>query len=103
MGFTSGTVEVGEDEAVALCGVPLSGVRVRNLGAVRVYLGGPDVTGDGDSAGFPVDAGGSETFPGTTPKEAPVVPAPPGDMAAPVLYARTAKGSGITKVSFIAS
>lgn len=100
MGFTSGTREVGEDEAAALCGVPPSGVRVRNLGGVRVYLGGPDVSADD---GFPVDPGGSDTFPGPTPKESPVVPAPPGDMDAPVLYARTAKDSGTTTVSFIAA
>jgi hypothetical protein len=100
VGFTSGTREVGEDEAVALAGVPPSGMRVRNLGGVRVYLGGPDVT---EQDGFPVDAGGSETFPGSVPKESPVVPAPEGDMAAPVLYARTAEGTGITKVSFIAA
>jgi hypothetical protein len=99
MAFTSGTREVGEDEAVALAGVPPSGMRVRNLGGVRVYLGGPDVS---DEDGFPVDPGASETFPGTEPRESPIVPAPPGDMAAPVLYARTAKGTGITKVSFIA-
>ena len=100
MAFTSGTREVGEDEAVALAGVPPSGMRVRNLGDVRVWLGGPDVSADD---GFPVDPGGSETFPGPAPKESPVVPAPPGDMDAPVLYARTGKGSGTTTVSFIAS
>lgn len=100
MAFTSGTREVGEDEAVALAGVPPSGMRVRNLGGVRVYLGGPDVSA-GD--GFPVDAGGSETFPGPEPKESPIVPAPPDDMAAPVLYARTAKDTGTTTVSFIAA
>ena len=99
MGFTSGTREVGEDEAVALAGVPPSGMRVRNLGGVRVYLGGPDVTAEN---GFPVDAGGSETFPGSEPRESPIVPAPEGDMDAPVLYARTAKDTGITRISFIA-
>jgi len=99
VGFTSGTREVGEDEAVALAGVPPSGMRVRNLGSVTVYLGGPDVTAEN---GFPVDAGGSETFPGSEPKESPIVPAPPGDTDAPVLYARTGKDTGITKISFIA-
>lgn len=101
MAYTSGTREVGEDGAVALCPVPPDGVRIRNLGPVRVFIGGPGVGADGDAAGFPVDSGGSETVPGTTPKDSPVVPAPPDDLAAPVLYARTAKGTGNAKVSFI--
>jgi len=100
MAFTSGTREVGEDEAIALAGVPPSGMRVRNLGDVTVFLGGPDVT---EQNGFPVDAGGSETFPGSEPRESPVVPAPPGDLDAPVLYARTGSGTGTTTVSFIAA
>jgi len=99
MPFASGTAEVGEDEAVALCGVPESGVRVRNLGDVTAYLGGPDVTGDG---GYPLDAGASDTFSGSKPRESSLVPAPPGDMDLPVLYARTAEGTGTTRVSFIA-
>jgi hypothetical protein len=97
--FASGTVEVGEDEAVALCEVPTSGVRVRNLGDIRVFLGGPDVSPDG----YPLDAGKADTFPGPpAPKESPIVPAPADDLAAPVLYARTAAGTGTTRVSFIA-
>jgi hypothetical protein len=98
MAYATGTVDVGEDEAVALCGVPPSGVRVRNLGDVTVYLGGPDVGEDG----FPLAGGYGDTIPGATPKESPVVPAPPDDLAAPVLYARTGKGTGTTRISFIA-
>jgi hypothetical protein len=98
MAFASGTVDVGEDAAVALCGVPPSGVRVRNLGDVTVYLGDSDV-GEGS---YPLDGGHSDTFPGSTPKESPLVPAPDDDLAAPVLYARTGKGTGSSKVSYIA-
>jgi hypothetical protein len=98
MAFASGTVEVGEDEAVALCGVPPSGVRVRNLGSVTVYLGD---SGVGEN-GYPLDGGQSGTFPGIEPKESTLVPAPPDDLAAPVLYARTGKGTGTSRVSYIA-
>jgi hypothetical protein len=99
MGFTSGTREVGED-ATEICGVPAGGVRVRNLGDVTVYVGGPDVGSEGDTQGFPVDPGTSEDFAGASPKESPVVPAPEGDTDPPVLYARTAPGQ-CGKVAFI--
>jgi hypothetical protein len=100
MGFMSGTREIGED-ATEICGVPASGVRVRNTGDVPVYVGGPDVGNDGDARGYPVEPGGSEDFAGASPKESPVVPAPEGDMDPPVLYARTAPGTGGGKVAFI--
>lgn len=99
MGFTSGTRDVGED-ATEICSVPENGVRIRNTGDVTVYVGGPDVGNEGDSQGFPVEPGGSEDFPGTKARESPIVPAPEGDMDAPVLYARCAAGQS-GKVSFL--
>jgi hypothetical protein len=103
MGFTSGTRDVGEDEAVALCGVPENGVMVRNIGDVRVFIGGPGVGTEGDDQGYPLDPGEKETFTAPRPKESPVVPAPEGDMDLAVLYARTAGGSGSARVSFISA
>ena len=97
MPFAAGTTEVGED-AVSLCPVGEAGVRVRNEGSVRVYLGGPDVGADG----YPLDPGTSDEFRGPKARESPVVPAPAGDLAGSVLYARTAQGSGSTRVSWIA-
>lgn len=94
MAYASGTVEVGGDP-VAVCAVPPGGVRIRNIGDVDVFVGDADVTAEG----YPVSPGTSEDFPGTQPKESPVVPAPPADMAAPQLYARTAGGSG--RVAYI--
>lgn len=100
MAFTSGTREVGED-ATEICGVPASGVRVRNTGNVPVYVGGPDVANDGDGKGYPIEPGGSEDFAGASPKESPVVPAPEGDMDPPKLFARTGSGQGKGEVAFI--
>ncbi len=100
MGFTAGTADVGED-VTPVCSVPSTGVRVKNLGGSTVYLGGPDVATEGSSAGFPVEAGASETIQGTVVKETPIVPAPPRDTDDAVLYGRTAAGTGISKVAFI--
>lgn len=102
MGFTSGTREVGED-TVPLCAVPPNGVRVKNRGGSVIYVGGPDVQAAGDGQGYPVDPGESEEFTAPVAKESPVVPAPPGDMDPAVLYARTAAGTGISRVSFISA
>lgn len=99
MGFTSGTREVGGN-ATAICGVPDTGVRLRNTGDVTVWIGGPDVTADGDNQGYPVEPGTSEKFDGAKAKESPVVPAPPGDMDPAVLYGVTAAGS-TGQVAFI--
>lgn len=101
MAYASGTAEVGEDKATLLCGVPESGVMIRNLGEAAVHVGGPDVGNDGEGAGYPVDAGAAETFPGIRVKESPVVPAPPGDLDPPALYARAAPGAGTVKVSWL--
>ncbi|HXJ26522.1 MAG TPA: hypothetical protein VNH17_12515 [Streptosporangiaceae bacterium] len=98
MGYESGTADVGED-LVPLCGVPDTGVQVKNKGGTTVYLGGSGLPGDG--SGFPLDPGDSELIQGMKPKESPVVPAPEGDIDAAVLYARTAPGTGIARVSWI--
>jgi hypothetical protein len=98
--FTSGTADVGQNP-VRLCPAGNAGVRVRNAGDAVVFLGGPDVGNDGDAQGYPLDPGTSETFFGGRPKESPVVPAPPDDMAAEILYARTAEGTGTARVSWI--
>src|SRR5271170_2297855 len=97
MAFSSGTVEVGEGDPVRVCVAGETGVRVRDLGGTRVYLGGPGVTTDG----YPLDPGESDVFYGGKPKESPVIPAPPGDLDQDVLYAVTAAGAGITRVSWI--
>lgn len=100
MAFSSGTADVGEDP-VPLCGVSNAGARVRNRGGVLVYLGGPDVGYEGPGEGYPLEPGTSELFYGGIPKETAIVPAPPGDLDPETLYARTAPGTGIAKVSWI--
>lgn len=100
MPFLSGTVDVGEEPA-PVCGVPVTGVQVKNTGSVTVYFGGSDVTAEGAGQGYPVDPGTSENFTGAAAKETPVVPAPDGDMDPAVLYGRTAPGTGTSRVSFI--
>ena len=102
MGFTSGTRDIGE-ETSELCAVPSNGVRVKNLGGSTIYVGGPDVQAEGDGQGYPVDPGESEDFTAPPAKETPVVPAPVGDMDDAILYARTAAGTGISRVSFISA
>ena len=96
MGFASGTVDVGTDP-VPVCVPGETGARVRNLGGTRVFLGGPDVTTDG----YPLEPGTSELFYGSKPRQSPVVPAPPGDMAPDVLFARTGAGAGTAQVAWI--
>lgn len=98
-GYSSGITEVGQD-AVPVCPVPQAGVRVRNLGGSRIYLGGPDVDSSAGT-GYPVDPGASEDIPGATAKETPVVPAPEGDMEPPVLWARAEPGAEGGKLSWI--
>lgn len=102
MPFTSGTRDIGE-ETSELCAVPPNGVRVKNLGGSVIYVGGPDVASEGDGQGYPVDPGESEYFTAPVAKETPVVPAPPDDMDPAMLYARTAAGTGISRVSFISA
>jgi hypothetical protein len=102
LALLSGTVDIGEDLTM-VCAVPENGVRIRNLGDVTVWVGGEDITAAPDGPGFPVEAGQSETFPGATVHESPVVPAPPDDMASPQLYARTAAGTGTSKVTWLAA
>jgi len=96
MAFASGTVDVGETP-VPLCAAGNAGVRLKNTGQVRAFAGGPGVTADG----YPLDPGRPELLYGGQPKEAPIVPAPPGDLAGEVLYACTAPGTGTTRVSWI--
>jgi hypothetical protein len=98
MAFTSGTADVGEDP-VPLCSVSETGVRIRNNGGARVHLGGPDVT----ESGYPLNPGEAETFTGAQHRPSGIVPAPPGDAADDVLYARTAPGDGPAQVSWISS
>lgn len=93
----SGQREVGEEPA-ELGTVTSSGVRVRNLGDTRVFVGGPDVSA-GD--GYPIEPGTSEDFSAPARRDSPVVPAPASDMAPSVLYAVTEKGSGAGKVALI--
>ena len=100
MAFASGTAQVGST-AVPLCRIGNAGARVRNLGSAVVFLGGPDVGASGERAGYPLDPGTSELFYGGKAKEIPVVPAPPGDLELPQLYARTAPGTGPVGVSWI--
>jgi hypothetical protein len=100
MGFGHGTVEVSPDEATLICSVPEAGVKLRNMGNATVFVGGPGVEAEGASAGYPIDPGTSDVIKGPALREAPQVPAPPGDMTAPVLYGRSA--SGIIKVAWIA-
>jgi hypothetical protein len=97
MDVATGQHDVGE-EAAELCAVPPNGVRVRNLGGSRIFIGGPDVT---SGSGYPVEPGSSEDFSAPPRKEAPVVPAPPGDTAPYVLYAVTEQGTGTSKVAVI--
>ena len=101
MQFSSATVDVGEDAAVPLCAVSEDGVRIRNTGDVTAYFGGPDVAGDDDSGGYPVEPGTSDTFTAPKRKDSPIVPAPENDTALPTLYARTARGSGSTRISWL--
>jgi hypothetical protein len=100
MGFGHGTVEVGPDEAVLICSVPEAGVKLRNTGNAILYVGGPGVEAEGANAGYPIDPGTMDVIKGPALREAPQVPAPPGDMTAPTLYGRS--GSGIIKVAWIA-
>lgn len=100
MGFSSGTVDVTE-KATFVCSVPEAGVMVRNTGSSVIYLGGEDVGNDPSGAsGYPLDPGTEKQFTGAKAKESPVVPAPPGDLDPPGLYARCEDGSA-GKVSFI--
>jgi hypothetical protein len=101
MPYAWGTVEAGE-KAARVCAVPEGGVLVKNLGGSRIYLGGADVGTEGETAGFPLDQGESQLFPGIRAREAPVVPSPPTDLSAPALYARTAVSAGVSKVAWIA-
>lgn len=100
MPFTSGSTDVGED-ATPICGLPENGVTLKNRGGTAVYLGGPDVSTDGDNSGFPLDPGESQWIPGARIKESPIVPAPPGDLTPPPLYGRTGAGTGIARVAYI--
>jgi hypothetical protein len=99
VGFTSGTADAGED-AVRLCSVPETGVRIRNLGPATVYVGGPDVTPE---TGFPLDPAPApaQLIEGAAARETPVVPAPPDDMADAALYGCTAAGAGAVRVAWI--
>jgi len=98
----SGTAEVGR-EPVPVCPVPANGVLVKNRGTAEVFFGGPAVTADGGTEGFPLAAGEMQVFPGAQLHESPAVPAPAGDMAPPQLYACTAAGAGMARVSWIAA
>lgn len=95
MAVISGTTEVGGN-AVPLCPAGEAGVRVTNRGEIPVFLGGPDVS----TEGYPLEPGATETFYGRKPKETAVVPEPPGDLAADILYAR-AGGAGTARVAWI--
>ena len=95
MAFSAGQHEVGEKPS-ELCAIPPSGVRVRNLGGSRIFVGGPDVTA---GAGSPIEPGAAEDFSAPARKESPVVPAPASDSALAVLWAVTAKGTGTSKVA----
>ncbi len=88
------------DVATPLCPAPAGGVLVRNMGLIRVFLGGPDVSNGTTAYGFPLDPGTPLQFPGGTPKESVMVPAPAGDPTPAMLYARCAAG-GTTQVSWI--
>jgi hypothetical protein len=105
MDFYSGTVEVGTDP-VLLCNVPESGVLLKNLGGTAVYLGGKGVGAPEDdaAAGFPLEPGGVQTISGlaSTPRPAPIVPAPPSDTNRGLLelYARSGRNAS-SKVSWI--
>lgn len=103
MPVTAETKEVGSGEAVFICSVPEGGVLVKNPGENRVFLGGPGVTADGGTAGYPLDPGESQVFTGTAPHESVAVPAPPDDMAPSRLYGCTADGSGPGKLSWISA
>jgi hypothetical protein len=96
MAFDSGTADVGEDP-VRVCAAGPAGVRVKNLGGTRVFLGGPGVTADG----YPLEPGTAEEFYGGKAKQSPVVPAPPEDIEPDTLYARTAADTGTARVSWI--
>ena len=100
MAYQSGSIDVGED-ATLVCTVPADGVRLKNMGGVTVYVGDAGVAADEDSAGYPLDAGTSEDFPGVTVKETPVVPAPPRDAQQPQIYACIAKGTGPAQIHWI--
>lgn len=91
MGFSSGTVDVAE-KATFVCSVPETGVTIKNTGSSVIYLGGEDVGNAGGGAGYPLDPGTAETFTGARARETPVVPAPPGDMDPPGMYARCEDG-----------
>ena len=82
-----------------LCAVPPEGALVKNLGGSRIYLGGPDVGTEGDAAGFPLDASEAQVITAPQPLMSFRTPAPPGDGAPAVLYARSAQG--ISKVAFL--
>ena len=103
MPFSAGTVQVGDDGASRVCTVPVGGVKIRNLGGTRVFFGGEGVTAEGEAAGYPLDPGQSELFPGVKAREVPVVPAPPDDMYVPGLFGCTAKGTGTALVTWIAA
>lgn len=97
MAFTTGQHEVGEEPS-ELGAVSPGGVRVRNLGGSRIFVGGPDVTPE---QGYPIDPGTAEDFTAPKQKESPVVPAPASDTAPAVLWAVTAKGTGTSKVALV--
>ena len=86
MPFQSGTVQVSKD-ATQVCGVPENGVRLKNTGDARVYVGGQD------AQEYPLEPGEAETFSGVKARETPVVPAPADDLHPAVLYARADKGT----------
>lgn len=99
MGSLSGIVTVG-DKPVGICAVPMAGVRIRNTGAVAVWLGGADVTA-GD--GYLIEPGTpSEHLSGASRvRQSPVVPAPPDDASPMIVYGCTDQGAGETKVAWI--
>jgi hypothetical protein len=101
MPVSAETKDVGADQAVLICTVPQAGVLVKNSGGIRVFLGGPGVTADGEAAGYPLDPGESQVFTAAAPHESPAVPAPADDMAPPQLYGRAADGTA--RVAWIAA
>jgi hypothetical protein len=102
--FTGRTVPVTGD-AAEVCPVTGTGVLVKNTGPVTVLLGGPDLDGsEGNSRGFPLEPGESQSVTGAAAKESALVPAPSGDLRPASLHARTVPGAaGDGRVSWLAA